>query len=199
MTLMYRVRVATSGWTGGPGLSTFYFQGSTDPTAADDSGAQACVDRVQVGIAGVLGLFPTVHTWAIEAVVDVLTASTGALTASYAVDPGTDQNGVNALGYGPTAAMICSSLITSSIVAGKRLRGRTFWGPPCTGGDGNGTPSATAVAACQAATEALMTHGAGEPDLVVWHRPVSGAGGSTGVVESVFTRDKFAVLRSRRD
>jgi len=199
MARMYRVRVASSGWPGGPGLNTFYFQGRSDPSTASSGVAHDVYTLVHGGFAG-SGLWaPSLSTFVVDPVVDIIDAATGALEDSYAVTPTTDAVGGGAASYGPTEAMLCVSLMTSDIVNSHRVRGRDFLGPCVAGNDANGSPNSTVLASANALVNGFVTTTTPDVDLVVWHRPVSKTGGSSHVVTSHHVADKWAVLRSRRD
>jgi len=199
MALIGRVRVATSGWTGGPGLNTFYFENAADPTTFSSTDAQDCVSRVQASFNAQKGIYPSAVTIQVSNVVDVLTSSTGVLTTSYGVIGQTSIQGTGGTVAMPIAAALCVSLLTVDVVNGKRVRGRCFLSPIAGAADSNGTPNATQVAASAGLVDSLRASGIGAQKLVVWHRPVSGAGGSQHECTSTNTKDQFAVLRSRRD
>jgi len=84
---------------------------------------------------------------------------------------------------------------TSSIVNGRYLQGRTYIPGLSVGNVDEGNVSAAAVTAFQTPSSALVSSGAG---LRVFHRPISGSGGSSADVTSANVWTEFAVLRRRR-
>ena|SRR5665648_507154 len=209
MSLIYRVRVASSGWLGGPGLNTFYFQNATDPSIADSTNAALCVAGVHAAFDASKGAYSPSTSIQVSGVVDVLTAETGQLSESYA---GTEPAVITGLGTGglaPTATMIVGRLNTAGVVNGKRVRGRGFFGPLKNIVDADGSPAADLVNAIGALVNYLHNTVDAAVELVVWSRPVTadstatppivGRDGSAHAVTSTSVRDIFAVLRSRRD
>lgn len=199
MSLMYRVRVATTGWGGAPGLNTFYFVDSADDTVADTAGAQECVDRVHAAFNDLRMIYPGSTTFTINPAVDVLTAASGELSVSFGTDPGAPFVGGGEGGYGPAAAMVCLTFTTDSVINGHRVRGRSFFGPLIGDSDANGTPVAFEITRAEG-FGASLGYTTGEPVAqVIWHRPTGGAGGVAARVTGHAVKDQFAVLRSRRD
>lgn len=86
---------------------------------------------------------------------------------------------------------------TGSVVNGNRVTGRTFLVPLFTTAYAtDGTLVETTRSAIQTAVDNLVTAAAG--DLLIWHRPVGGAGGSAHAVVSGRVSDTVATLRTRR-
>lgn len=83
---------------------------------------------------------------------------------------------------------------TQTFIAGHRLRGRTFLVPftDCFASDG--TLDALGRQAIANAALALWDNSS---IMVVWHRPVGGAGGSSAQITSATVTDRTAILRSR--
>lgn len=128
---------------------------------------------------------------------DVLEEDTGILTGVWSEAGGPvslagTSGGVAAAGVGG-----CIGWLTSGIVNGHRVRGRTFVVPLATAAyEANGTLTTAALGDLDAAAGVMVTGG-----LQVWHRP-TGPGGSDGSAHDVVNhtvRDKVAVLTSRRD
>lgn len=204
---MKRVRVVLSGWTGGPGLSTFYFAGSeTAPEAEDD------VTRVQTAITAAAVIWPSSITAQVSNVVDVINPVNGALTDSFTVttqDPIPGEQAPSDIA--PPVCAILLRLQTGTFSDGSRIQGRTFFSPIAgLFAETDGTPHSTALDAVQACGDELIDPGLGESTLVVWRRerladpdhlphPVTHRDGSAALVTSTSVADKFAVLRSRRD
>lgn len=194
---MIRVRVSSTGWTGGPGLNTHYFQGAPEDQAA----VNLVVARVRSAWFGVKGIYPSYVTHQVESAVDLVDPVTGTITATLTAvpAPAVVPGGVTAVQTSPATAIVLK-LLTGAFHNGRRTRGRAFMSPLAQSMvESNGTPTAEALATVEAFGSALRNEVDGGPTLVVWHRPVLGVGGSSDAVISSSTNDKFAVLRSRRD
>jgi hypothetical protein len=203
--LMYRVRVASTGWTGGPGLNTFYYLQNLPADPDPSTAAAACVTRVHDLANGIKAIFPASWRGTISPEVDVINADNGDLTGSYVVTPPSVVSGTGTAGYGPQMAMICASLLTPDIVDSRRVRGRSFFGPSIVSDDPDGTPLTDVLAIVQAAMDLALGGGLDGPPMVVWSRRrgvsvrhPTGLGGSAHVVSAVTIKDQYAVLRSRR-
>src|SRR5665811_2634543 len=102
------------GWTGAPGVSTFYF---VDTATA--------VDSVRAFFQAMSGDIPSGIDIQVESSGDTLESTTGALTGTWIADPVE----VVHCGGGGTYAAPAGAVVdwlTSTIAAGRRLRGRTF-------------------------------------------------------------------------
>lgn len=203
--LVYRVRTATTGWTGAPGLNTFYF--GQNLTVDPDEGAMAadCVARVHAFWLACVTAFPTAWVASVSPVVDVINTDNGDLVSSIIVTTPADVTGTSSAGFGPQVAMVVGSLLTSGIIDGRRVRGRAFLGPVMMSGDTDGSPLAAVVALFLAQLGTLLGGTTGHPPLVVWSRRrgvsaahPTGLGGSAHIANGVTVRDTYAVLRSRR-
>ena len=208
MAIIHRVRAVSTGWTGGPGLNTFYFREGAG-TVADAAVAQLGADRVRAAFVEMQGIYPNGHSIVVDPVVDALEDTTGTLVNSFGVTPPAAVPGIGGPGYGPLPSMLLASLITSGVVAGSRVAGRAYLGPILNSVEGNGTPTAGQLAAVTAFGVAMRNAGPTGPALVVWSRPFPGQVapltpkparlGSSHAVTAITARDFFAVLRSRRD
>lgn len=190
-----RVRVTLSGWTGGPGLATYYYR----PEVVDEvpllAMCQAVADGVHDAFAGLLTMFPAFMNIQVNSPVDVLDSATGTLTDSFGITPPAAVVGTAGALAGPQAAMLCINFLTSTIVNGHRVRGRSFIGPLKAAGDADGTPTSTQLTQMDEFGDDLEV----TPNhQVIWHRPVGGSGGQAVDVTSHVTSDRFAVLTSRR-
>lgn len=198
MVHIMRVRAVSSGWAGGPGLNTFYFQTATlaSPVTAD---ATAVVARVRAAFAAATNLWPNTWTLGVQSAVDVFDSATGNLVDSLTGTAVASLAGSNGATFGPLASGLCMNLRTLSFIAGRRVQGRAFLSPVAVLGDPDGTPQATFIAATDSIGAALIGGASPALELVVWHRPKLGAGGQACTVFGTLTRDSFSVLRSRRD
>jgi hypothetical protein len=181
---------------GSPGVITLYTQTAI---AEDSSTAQLCCDRLKNAIIAGADLFTTSTVFTSDTFVDKIDEATGAITDSTVITPWT-QAGLQSNGELPPATMICATWNTGAIVNGRRVRGRTFLGPldnSCLQNDG--TLSSSSITHANALSSAWTDAGLTTTLSCVWHRPVGGTGGSNHEIISATIRDKFAVLRSRRD
>lgn len=192
---MYRVRSTLSGWVGGPGLATFYYT-VEDPTGEGVlAHAQGCADRVRAAWSNMLNMFPAFMRIDVQPTVDVIQDATGALVASH-VATGLAQVSGDAGGLSlPQASMLCINFLTLDIIDGHRVRGRSFVGPLKANEDADGTPTSTQLTQMAEFGDDIA-YGA-HPQLI-WHRPKAGSGGKACAVTGHITKDRFAVLRSRR-
>lgn len=147
-----------------------------------------------------LGLVcPTTMTFQGDSFVDDIDPATGAITDSHSVTPWNYGGGVGT-SYLPPANQVCVTWKTAAVIGGRRVRGRTFAGPFATAeADTDGTPNANLMTHMQAFADAWTDNGLTDTFAVVWHRPVGGTGGTAEDITGHVIKDKFAVLRSRRD
>lgn len=208
MSIIHRVRAISTGWSGGPGLNTFYFKEGAG-TVADAAVAQLGADRVRAVCAAMAPIFPNAHTFRIDPVVDAIEDTTGTLVTSFGVTPPATVVGTGGGSYGPLPAMFLMSLRTAGVVAGRRVFGRAFVGPVVVGNDADGSPLAASLSYVAAGGAALLAAGPTGPAAVIWSRPFSGTAaplpvrparaGSSYSITDVVVNDKHSVLRSRRD
>lgn len=184
---MIRVRVNLAGDTVGPGLSTYYFDGTTQGIADD---AAAAVASFWTAIAA---YHPSYGTWALDTTVAVMSAVTGELQETLTVAPasGTGSDGSAQIA---TAAQGLIRLRTASVIGGRQIRGRIFIpGATETYNDTGGVPTTGYKTALNNAATTLMND-AGNT-WVVWSR----TNGTVGTISGVDTWNKWAIMRSRRD
>lgn len=189
-----RVTLEWSGFSGAPGYTNFYF----DSFGAGDE-VDLEVARVFAFADGIRPALPSVARLEVSPEVAFLDEATGDLLsyATTATPPEALVGSVTGSYSGPTGASITWN--TPAIAKGRRLRGRTFVVP--LGGtmyDASGTLSSGAINLLTNAANGLIGDGTG-PQAVIWSRPVNGAGGSIGAIDSFRVPDRAAVLRSRRD
>lgn len=134
-------------------------------------------------------------TWTIAQEGKTLDTASGQLTALWSDPVAYTADGIESLGPVANATQILFRWGTELIVSGRVLRGRTFVPGLVITGLGNGElePSVFTSLALAASDFAASPSG-----LVVWHRPVGGAGGvsSPVTIGSVWT--ELAVQRGRR-
>lgn len=156
--------------------------------------AQIFVDDLRAGLVTLGGDLPNDVTITFEAEVKEIDIASGALLGVHAVTPPASVTGVQTGVYSaPSGAKV--DLITNGIVAGRRLKGRTFVVPLIsTSYADNGLISSGARGRLNTAFEAFRDQ-AGAYSLGVWSR----THGVLADVISVSASTKAAVLRSRRD
>lgn len=134
-------------------------------------------------------------TWTISTTGRELDDATGTLTGAW--NDTTNFTGVGAIDTEPVADAT-QALIqwrTASIVNGRFLRGRTFIPSLAATQLNGGNLQAATRTLYQGACNALIASAQG---LVIWHRPITGSGGSHDAVSTASVWEEFAVLRRRR-
>lgn len=125
--------------------------------------------------------------------------ATGVLTGAFAGTDPTTTVGTFAGERLPLQTQGLLRLQTSTVVNGRRLRGRLFIPGVCeTDNDATGNPTAGFVTDLNTAGAALLAAGATASDAVIWHRPTNGAGGSSADITGISAASSWSVLKSRR-
>lgn len=174
-----------SGFPGGPGYSIFYATANAGMAA----NLRAFFDNIKAYIPSSVTIDPPESG-------DVIDEATGTLQGTWVGGALSNVVGAsNDVYAGGVGASITWE--TSGVVNGRRVRGRTFLVPLASNAyqlDGSLAP--LAYTALQGAANSLLTAAAG--DLLVWHRPIGGAGGSVHPITGFRLADRVSVLRSRR-
>lgn len=191
MTTVARIKVRWEGFFGAPGLSTFY-----------------CLDaatwrpNLLTFFNTIKARMPTTVVMVVEAQGDLVNDVTGDITGSWTEGAETSYTGAITGNY-PAPSGVVVNWLTTAVIAGRRLRGKTFLVPIGGAGyDNNGTIISTYLTDFRAAATALHTTTPGQ--MLVLHRPTlagSPAGvtaGSSSAVTTATVPDLAAVLRSRR-
>jgi len=184
MTIQKNV-VTWTGFPGAPGYSVFY--------ALPGGGF---VDALHTFFQTLNGAFPANVRIQVAGSGLEINQATGVITGTWS---GTTPALVTCTGGGNYAAPVGTSVnwLTSTVVGGKFVRGRTFLVPMASAVfDTDGSISATALSQIQTAAAALVT--AGTDYFVAWHRPVAGSGGVAANITGSLVRDRASVLTSRR-
>ena len=194
---MQRIRASiTYPLSGSAGVMTLYTN-TTGPES--DVSALLCSHRLRDALTAGRSLFSNTTTFVADPFVDTIDPATGEITGSDATDAWT-VTGDQGPGYLPPASQMAITWLTADVVSGRRVRGRTFVGPLAIQDiDADGTPGTVKLGHLDAMANAWLDAGITPTQAAVWHRPVGGAGGSDHVITSFSRKDKFAVLRSRRD
>ena len=198
MAALNRVRVALTGFPGGPGIATFYAVGvATFIPALHDLWANLAT------------LMPLDVHITIEPTGDIIESSSGVITGSWSQPATATMVGSSSAKYAAPAGILLR-WTTDKIVDGKHLRGRTFVVPVTNDQfEVNGQLSAGALANFPPFLNAFVS--SQSANLVIWHRPrkaraatptslaVIARAGDFGNVTGSGVSPKVAVLRSRRD
>lgn len=201
MTLMNRVRVPWSGWAGQPGVSTFYLGSTTTDMTA-----------IKTFITAIGAFVPAPISMTIPVVGDQINDTDGKIAGAW-----TGSNGGNVVATGSNTAYAGSAGIvvdwlSSLIVAGRRVQGRTYFVPAAsTAYQNDGTIVEATRTTITTAASALIAAYAGEfkvfsrpfpgKDAVVGPPPKPAVPPRVGVAAQVVAArvpDIAAVMRSRR-
>lgn len=193
--MMQKIVAIWSGWAGGPGYTSFYFGEHGDQTQINNAAA-----RVRAFFAAITACIPNSITISIAPTSLEISEGSGeivdeiGLSVVPAVVVGTGGTSFSS----PSGA--CVIWRTAIHVNGRLLRGKSYIVPMSSSCyDTDGSLLSGRVTDLRAAATTLATPGGvAATDLVVWHRPTNGAGGSFGTVVSGSVKDAAAVLTSRR-
>lgn len=180
-------------WTGGrigAGATVFHFR-----SIASDSGAQGIANAARTLFDSLKGYFPDEVVFTFDAEVKEL-ADDGTLMAVYSVTPGANVAGGSSGTYA-NGSGICVRHVTSAIIGGRRIIGRTFLVPIAASvwnTDGDLSASVAGIINSTFATFASAVSLSGS-DLSVWSRKNSSVSKVTG--SQALARPTH--LRSRND
>jgi hypothetical protein len=181
----------TTGFT-----SLWWLPGTTGGSTADATDALARFRAVWDGLKSHMDDGLTID---FDPICIAVEATTGVLTGAFA---GTDPSSVTGTAAGdplPSQTQGLVRLATSTVISGRRLRGRLFIpGPVEADNTSAGVPSSTYTTDVTTAAATLFDAGATASEPVIWHRPTGGSGGNHGLVTGVTTVATWSVLRSRR-
>jgi hypothetical protein len=189
MANMFRMNCAWQNWPGAPGVSTFYIDTATDISTATDA--------IRAFWNSLVTLLPSGLTIQVPAVGDTISDTDGSIVGAWSDGtPVTVVTGTGAGAYAGNAGLVVHWL-TTGVVNGRRVRGRTFVVPVIsTAYDTAGSISAATLTTVNNAASTLVAAiGAG---MRIWHRPAPPAAGSSFDVESARVPDLAVSLRSRR-
>lgn len=184
---------------GGPGVNTYYWSKGT-ATGDWDAIAQDFHDELGTAFAAIDNYMVSSCTWTVSPDVDIIEVETGYLINQFTL-PDTPPTGTggNTGKAVSRAQQFCINFGTDVFFEGKRLRGRTFFGPV---GNDVVTANSTVGSSDRIAIEdawTAVTSGVGSR-LAVYHRanPSTHTGGYYGDVVSVRVKDVLGTLSSRR-
>jgi len=180
-----------------PGLTQLWWNpGTVGGSTAD---ATDCLARFRASWNAFVGRMTTSVRLDFDPVCIAVNDSTGVLTGAFTgTTPGSVTGTVATDGLPRQTQGLCR-LGTSSVVNGRRLRGRLFLPNPAEAdNDFAGAPSSAYTSAVATSFGSILSPGATASAPVVWHRPQGGAGGVSALITSVGAAPTWSVLRSRR-
>lgn len=188
MSILERVKITWTGMPGGPGVTQLYFRDAPIARAALGTWIEAWKY-----------LIPSNTTLTIQAEGDRVDVPTGAIVGLWSGGAPIVKVGTGAAGSYFAGGGACINWVTGTVVAGRRIKGRTFIVPMTALAYDNGTLVDTTVSALQNASTALLADTNVAMEIV--RRPTAPglADGTSGLISAAVVRDKQAVLRSRRD
>jgi hypothetical protein len=186
MTSLERVKITWTGMPGGPGVTQLY--------ATSAAGARTAL---QAWVSAWKYLVPDNTTLTIEGQGDIVDSATGQITGTWTDGANIALQGTGSSGQYFAAGGACVSWATNGVVAGRRVKGRTFLVPLTSLAYAGSALVATTVSAIQGATDTMLASG-----NVWWilHRPTT-KGGSDGAAFQITggtVKNHQAILSSRR-
>lgn len=185
MTLIHRIDVTWSGWSGAPGISTYY--------ALD---AATLLPPLRTFLANFITILPSGITLTFPTSGAQLEDTTGVVSGAWTASAPAQVVGTASGNYSGRTGLVVGW--STSVVVGRRLlRGRNFYVPISVNAySPDGTLADGTVAAIQTAADAFIA-GAGEQRI--WHRPnnLPLNNGVSHPVASAKVRDRVQVLTSR--
>lgn len=181
-------------WTGLPGGDAVNVLHSTGEAPGD---AQTFADLITLALGQLAGGFMAPASAQVDEIVPTITPATGEATAYTSVDTAVVVGtGVN--DFLPQNTMLLVRYLTSDVVAGRRVKGRTFL-PGL--GQGSSLAGAPTFATRTDVADAFqtLTNNNPDPTLAVYSRPVEGGRpGSSHIVTGVDVWQEWAQLGKRR-
>lgn len=189
MANMRRYNVAWQNWPGSPGVSVFYSDTSVD--------ISTFTDALRAFWNSLAALLPSGLTVQVPSSGDVINDQDGTITGSWSDGtPVLVVTGTGAGAYAGNAGAVVHWL-TSGVVNGRRVRGRTFIVPIVGSAyETNGSLSTATLTSLNGAASTLV--GAVGSGMRIWHRPKAPAVGSQHDVTGHRVPDLAVSLRSRR-
>lgn len=204
-----KVTAKWTGFTGAPGYSNFYFDTINlgEPTTAE---SDAMFTRVDAFFTGILSLLPPAAKVQVQGDMPLIDPLDGKMEGVISRAAGSLRSGTGAAGGYSAASGAVVTWRTGVVVAGRRLRGRTFLVPTVNVAYGlDGTLQPSVQTTINTAAAGIFADHATIRSLV-WARPakervkkdgtvVPARTGDVGEITSASVPSAVAVLRSRRD
>lgn len=189
-----RITAQWSGFRGAPGYSNFFFQGQS----ADEEDALAHAQAVQAFFTSASRWMPSGLSISIQPIASNVDETNGQTVGEVDFEPPASVSGGSEATYSAASGAVVN-WNTTAYRNGRRVRGRTFLVPLASDAyDAQGDLNAAVINDIRDGAQALIAN-PGPVPMVVWSRPVNGAGGQIAPVTSASVPDLGAVLRSRRD
>lgn len=187
---MATLREIITEWTtpkGGTGFSIMYFDAAGGVPSAQRSSLQDLWTDCAFQLADTT-------EWTIATTGKQIDSATGTLTGFWSET--TSHEGVGSGGVQMAdATQLLLQWVTTNIVAGRRVRGRTYLPGVGWGTSSAGEPLPAVVVSLTSAAEAFVTRGQG---FGVWSRPAPGRAGSFSEPVNGAAWTEYAVQRRRR-
>lgn len=174
---------------------TFYWIGTVEGSTT----AQEAVDHVRDFLVAGQANMSTALSWSTLGEVAILNIPTGALTGIVGTTPRTGA-GTSSAEPLPGQVQGLMSIVTNTVVEGRRLRGHVNLPMPTEAFNGIQVPSATYLTTWASASAQLL--GDSDPSYVCYSRPQGPPTprvGQAATVQAITIQPKWATLRSRRD
>lgn len=212
MASIFRIGAALTGFTGGPGVNTWYWSRAIGLGDLSPTQVSLAADAMRAFYFQTLLNYPNEVTIQVEPFATVLESTDGSVRDL--VSAQTTPASVRGGGAGSTtsrATQMCMNLRTGVPVRRRLLRGRLFLGPLDNGAITDAGGIVPGSASGTVAAYAASIQGLTEVQHIVWSRPVfkprANEGdplvvdqpGNFGLVSAVDVKPLPATLRSRRD
>lgn len=201
MTVLLRVKVLWSGWIGGPGVSVLHFSPGLANTTITEPQWSATRGDLEDGWGDAKAWMAPGTSLTIPKEADLIDSASGQIVEQLlSIDPVKIVTAAPEANTFDPSSMAVVRLKTDQYLNGRRLQGRMFFGPICSGAlSQNGNLKTDATNAISTMFDAVTSDPG--PRLAIYHRPLPGttAGGAYGDVNSVSVWERPGVLRSRRD
>lgn len=180
-----------------PGLTQLWWlPGTVGGSTADATDCLArfrtCWDTIKASIANTI-------TVDFDPICIAVEATTGVLTGAFTGTDPASVSGTGATDALPRQTQGLVRLSTSTVVNGRRLKGRLYV-PGALESDNttSGQPTTTYQNLLVTGFATILSAGATASSAQIWHRPTNGAGGASAAVTGVSSSSSWSVLRSRR-
>lgn len=185
MATIDKATVTWTGYVGAPGYSNFF--------ATPDGNVAT---RIHAFFTSLKPYLPSSVVITVPNGGDSLDSATGAVTGTWAITPAPALITGGSTSEYAGGAGLSVTWYTDGIVGGKHVRGRTYICPLNSASyENNGTLGSACLTAARNAANLLVVDSA--EHLMVWHRPVSGVGGSAHKVMRAQINDRVAYMHSR--
>ena len=189
---MIRVRANWTAPSGGPYLTTMYFDGST---GTDATNAATALSNF---LGAVDGSLSSLFSWSIDPTVVFMDETNGDIVSAAAVSVASG-SGAGSTDVLPRAVQLMYKWTTGEYINSRQVQGRTFIPGILEGSNIDGTVPPVTQSTFLAFATSFLADANSTP--VIWHRPSSpgASDGSAWPINGASVWNKWAVLRRRRD